>query len=113
MINAIALSLLLATSPVAEVPISPAIVQAPTWALDGHLLWNFEDGAPVLGVTYTPDVEFPLGITVLVTRIKWDADVSETTKLLRYHHPPLVSTRTWTEERDDVRVFAGVTWRFR
>ena len=118
MLNAIAFSLLMAAQP--DALIAPALVQPSTieWALDGHALWNFEDGAPMIGVTYTPDVDFPLGITVMVTRVEWEDTFTRTDVHFYRHHDdhyraPTFRTTTKTEERDDTRAFVGVTWRFR
>ncbi len=112
MLNALILATMLGAAPVVAPPLAPNLAQPPAiqWGLDGFAAWDFEGDTPVLGLIYTPDLEFPLGIVVQLSRVEWN----ETATILRSHDDLMASPpRTSTVERDDVRVAVGVSWSFR
>ena len=117
MLNALLLATMLGAAPVvASVPLAPNSVQPPAlqWGLDGFVLWDFEGDTPVMGLIFTPDVEFPLGVVVQLSRVEWN-ETSTTYRVNFFEHrrPVAFPPQFSTVERDDVRFAIGVKWSFR
>jgi hypothetical protein len=108
-------AMILAAALAGPVQLAPAVVSMPPpveWSLEGHLLWNFEDEAPVLGFTYIPNEDYQIGLTVLATRIEWD-ELYRTTVFYYAGHKPHMNQSSTVEGKHDNRIFAGITWKFR
>src|SRR3989304_1147402 len=100
MLNARLPATMLGAAPVvASVPLAPNSVQSSAlqWGLDGFALWDFEGDTPVMGLIFTPDVEFPLGVVVQLSRVEW-SETSTTHRVNFFEHrrpvafPPQFST---------------------
>jgi hypothetical protein len=92
--------------------VAPPITQALDWGLSGRVGIT-EDGEFLLGMTYTPDKEFPLGIFFQVERLEWEQVDTITRTVLRNGRPPLSFTEVNTIQQDDTKWAAGIEWTWR
>lgn len=117
MFNAIVLAAVMGAAPFSPpvlLSVAAPAVQPPAldWSLEGRVGVN-EDGEFSAGLTYVPDVEFPLGIWVQAERVEWENSFHYVDVHFSRSHPPVLRQVHWTEDDSDVKWSAGVSWRFR
>ena len=89
---------------VGAVPTSPPL----DWSLSGRLGVN-EDGDVLIGATFTPNTDYPVGIFLEIGRVEWNETRSYAKEDdWRHHHHEAYSVN-----HKDNKVSIGLEWRFR
>ena len=107
-------TMLSAASATPPAPAPPVQHSTLDWGLDGRVGIN-EDGRVAFGITWTPNKANRVGIFLDAQAVEWDQNQVSITPYAgflngRYRFQQVTLS---TVEKDDLKVTAGMSWKFR